>query len=211
MKIDIVRPALDTETSFINMARRLGYNGICFLYDEKSNPFSRIKLIKSKIEKFQIYSAVISKKPKTSEFDFVFSDNNSQRNIKSGIDILFDIEDVSDSMHQRRSGLNQVLCKMMSKYNVAYGINLSSIFNHQNRAQHLGRIMQNIMLCKKYGVEMVFGSFAKNPIEMRNSDDLESLLRILGVSSSKSCFSYISKSHSKKTGENGLQNGMRKL
>ncbi len=86
-----------------------------------------------------------------------------------------------DFMHHRNSGLNQVLCKLAKKKKVAIGFSFSEILNARDRPQLLGRMMQNIKLCRKYKVKIVFATFAKNKWEMRAASDMLSLGRVIGM------------------------------
>ncbi len=193
MNVDIVFVAEDNETAFINRARRLGYSGLCFLYEEKSNPSTKLSALQSKLTSFTLYSGIMGKKVKTkSNSDFVFSTTATRKLVQTGFTALFDVEESSDGMHQRRSGLNQVICKEMHLHHVAYGINVNKAIAHPQRSQHLGRIMQNIVLCEKYQVPILVGSFAKRPLEMRNCEDVISLLRILGINDARGCVTYLS-------------------
>ena len=45
------------------------------------------------------------------------------------------------------------------------------------RSQRLGKIMQNIKLCRKFKVKIVSGSFAKNEDELRNFLDINKKIR----------------------------------
>jgi RNase P/RNase MRP subunit p30 len=69
----------------------------------------------------------------------------------------------------------------MSKNNIALGFSLNSILNSKNKHIILGRITQNIKLCRKYKVKMIIGSFTSNPFEMRSYHDLASLFLKLGM------------------------------
>ena len=192
MKTDVVYITEDNETAFINMARRLGYSGLCCIYEEKANPSQKLASLQSKLEGFTLHSAVVSKKPKSRGiFNFIFSSTATSKLANTGFTLLFDVEESSDGMHQRHSGLNQVICKEMHLHHVAYGISMNALINHPLRSQHLGRILQNIMLCEKYGVSIVVGSFARTPFEMRNYEDLVSFFRICGISDPKKCFNYL--------------------
>ncbi|MDP3918455.1 MAG: RNase P subunit p30 family protein [Nanoarchaeota archaeon] len=99
------------------------------------------------------------------------------------VDILLDphINRRKDYLHHRDSGLNQVLCKLAKENNIAVGFSLSSILKSKDRAKLIGRMMQNIKLCRKYKVPMVIGSFAKNNSQTRNFKDIQSLFKILGM------------------------------
>lgn len=95
------------------------------------------------------------------------------------VKILIDVHvnNSRDNLHFRSSGLNQVICKIMNKNNVALGISLESIKD----GIMLGRVKQNIKLCRKYKVKMKFFSFAKSKYEMRAKEDMISFLRTIGM------------------------------
>lgn len=103
------------------------------------------------------------------------------------IDILLspDYLTKNDKMHFRNSGLNQVLCKIAKKNNIAIGISFSRILNSKKRSKDFGRIIQNIKFCKKYKVKLVLATFAKNKWELRTSKDLLALGQLLGLSPSE--------------------------
>ncbi len=101
------------------------------------------------------------------------------------IDILLNPEKgvKEDFLNARNSGLNQVLLGLAKKNNIAIGINFNEILKSRSveRAKLLGRISQNIALCRKYKVKMVLGSFASNEFEMRAPKDFISFLITLGM------------------------------
>ncbi|MFH1209228.1 MAG: hypothetical protein V1663_00355 [archaeon] len=86
-----------------------------------------------------------------------------------------------DFMKYRNSGLNQVLCKIAKKNNNAIGISFNDILNSDNKPEILGRIMFNIMLCKKYKIKMYMCNSTKNKNEIRNDRDLKALALVLGL------------------------------
>ena len=100
------------------------------------------------------------------------------------VDILLSPEKNSkkDLMFSRRSGLNQVLCKLAAKNDVAIGFDFSYLLNSSGKEQSiiLGRMKQNVKFCKKYGVKMIFSSFARDKYELRSEDYLKIFARILG-------------------------------
>ncbi len=83
-----------------------------------------------------------------------------------------------DALHSRNSGLNQVLCALASKNKVAIAVSLDYCYE----AQDLGRVMQNIILCRKAKIPFLFVSLAKNLYELRNPRDIISFGLILGMS-----------------------------
>jgi len=85
-----------------------------------------------------------------------------------------------DKIHQRVSGLNQVLCKLAKENKVAIGFSFSSIL-HSKDYKEFGRIKQNIKLCRKYKVPMVIGNFASKKDDLRKLDDIYSMFKVLGM------------------------------
>jgi RNase P/RNase MRP subunit p30 len=87
-----------------------------------------------------------------------------------------------DLMFSRRSGLNQVLCKLAAKNDVVIGFDFSYLLNStgKQKARILGRMRQNVKFCKKYKVKMIFSSFAKTKYELRSDDLLKVFSNILG-------------------------------
>ncbi len=82
-----------------------------------------------------------------------------------------------DKMHYRTSGLNQVLCALAHENNVAVAFTLDKV---QDPVQ-MGKVMQNVMLCRKYKMRMLFFSHAKALYEMRSASDMMSFCRMLGM------------------------------
>ncbi len=82
-----------------------------------------------------------------------------------------------DKLKERDSGLNHILCKLAKENNIALAINFDEIIASQGkeRALILGRLMQNIKLCRKF----------KNKLRIINQPQdtygLSALLRVLGA------------------------------
>ena len=102
---------------------------------------------------------------------------------KKGMSIITGLEKIErvDSLHQRRSGFNQVLAKIAKKNKIALVFNFNDIIDSKKKSQIMGRISQNIKICRKYKVEMIIASFAKYKYQMRNPSDLMSLFILLGM------------------------------
>jgi len=88
----------------------------------------------------------------------------------------------NDLMFSRRSGLNQVLCKLAAQNDITIGFDFSYLLNSfgKEKAKILGRMKQNVKFCKKYKVKMIFSSFARNKYELRSDDFLNTFSRVLG-------------------------------
>lgn len=122
---------------------------------------------------------------KVISIDERFVKNPDRREFEKRKDIVaYNLEDQKrDFIHYRNSGLNQVLCKLAKKNNIAIAFNFNLILNSEGmlRSQLLGRMMQNIKFCRKYKVNMVIGSFASKPEEMRSAHDLISFGISIGM------------------------------
>lgn len=187
--IDIVIPN-NNEEDFIAIAEKLGYNGLCFLYDFSEYSGKKKKFGNNKIK---IHTGILAnnknlnkiKSELKNEKTFVaVKSSDSDKDIMGKLkpNIIFSFEDniKRDFIHQRASGLNHILCRSAKENDVIIGFSLSSILNFENKHKVLGKIMQNIELCSKFKVKTVIASFAQKPLEMRSSHDLISLFKALG-------------------------------
>lgn len=82
-----------------------------------------------------------------------------------------------DFTHYRNSGLNQVLCKLAKKNNIAIGFDFNDVLNVREKYKILGRMMQNVKLCRKYKVKMLIFDFK----EERSKKELRSFGISLGM------------------------------
>ncbi len=180
--MDIVIPN-NNEEEFIAMAEKLGYNALRFLYD--INEYGK----KFESKKIKVYTGILAdsrniiKNRHEKVFVAVKSFGDDREIIEqSKADMIFAFEDrpKRDFIHQRASGLNHIMCKLAKENNVTIGFSLSSILNSGDKHVVLGRMKQNIKMCKKTRTKTAIASFAKKPSEMRSVHDLKSLFKILG-------------------------------
>jgi RNase P/RNase MRP subunit p30 len=110
------------------------------------------------------------------------------------IDILLDphIGKRKDFIHHRNAGLNQVLLKFAKQNKIAIGFSFQSVLESKKRAKLIGRMMQNIKLCRKYKIPMVIGSFSAKE-NQRNFKDIQSFFKILGMKGKEYNNEYIKK------------------
>ncbi|MBT3405891.1 hypothetical protein HN419_01865 [Candidatus Woesearchaeota archaeon] len=91
------------------------------------------------------------------------------------VDLVYGLEGVArkDGVHHRYSGLNQIMCKVARDANTMIGFDFGAVLHAKGvrRAQLLGRIEQNIRLCKKYKVECCWVSLADEWFEMINLEE----------------------------------------
>jgi len=93
--------------------------------------------------------------------------------------LILSHKDKRDRLKQRDSGLNQVLCKIARDKNKIILIDLKEIIDcrGEEKGQVLGRLIQNIMLLKKYNVK----TGVINKVG-RSNHDIMSLFLTLGAS-----------------------------
>lgn len=193
MIADTVIPK-NNEAEFVEVAHKLGIKKLLFLYDfdeyDKNKIQEKIDSTENKKINLQIGFTVnqknINKASKTSKLLVAKSSDNDRHFIESKkIKLIYGFEEIhkKDYLHQRASGLNHIICELASKNNVAIGFSYSSLFNknHTYASQLIGRMMQNISLCRKYKVKTVIGSFSNNPFHLRSPHDLISLFTLLGM------------------------------
>jgi len=90
-----------------------------------------------------------------------------------------EIHDRKDSLKQRDSGLNEVLCNLATKNNIKIAINLNEIIKleKKQKAIVLSRIIQNIKLCKKSKTPL--STYSKNNLKKQ---EIQSFLLTLKAS-----------------------------
>ncbi len=198
MHIDFVFPQ-NNEEELIAIAPSFGYVAICFCYEytPSANNLIREKIeplkLKSNTAGVKVYSAALCDEKTISKakgFDFIiFKANKDLRsNLEKfwrKINFVYGSEFISnkDSMHNKNSGLNQILCKMLDECDIKLIFSFKDIITLDNRkfAQFIGRVKQNIKLARKYKLEVKLGSFAQNIYGMRSKHDLIALLIVLGM------------------------------
>ena len=174
MNTDIVLPQ-GNEEAFLAMAEKLGYENLVFWYpDEK-----KIREITHPKIKIKIATPLRTKKT-----DLVIAEHSEKDRTlleRKEVQVLFNLENEQrkDFFHQRASGFNQIIANLCKESNVVV------CFSHHeimlDPARVLGRMMQNVILCRKYHVAMALASFARNPYHMRAPHDMKALAIVLGM------------------------------
>ena len=180
--IDFVFPNKN-EKEFIYMSEQLGFNKLCFIYSLKE--FQDLKL-EGTYSAILCKSCEIQKARQLSKIILVESSENNRHVIEKGqFEIIFNLETDSkkDLTHSKRSGLNQVLAKIIEKKKKVVGFNFNLLLksNKGSRVNFLGRMSQNIKICRKYQLKMLIASFARFPYEMRAAHDLIAFGITLGM------------------------------
>ncbi len=184
---DIVFPNRNEHEFFI-MAQRLGYAGLILVYPSKQSADSSPKPPAG----LHVKTAVLADPRKAYQLreqgilTFVQCSDQDRPVLERGsAEVLFGAESTQpkDFMHQRGSGLNHIMCELAHKNKVAIGFSFADVLASygSQRAQLLGRMMQNIRLCRKYKTTMVIGSFAHDPWKMRSPHDLQAFFIVLSM------------------------------
>jgi RNase P/RNase MRP subunit p30 len=211
--IDIVQPK-NNEARFVSQAIRLGCKGLIFLYTQKNkNNINNALKLKDKEGKIKIFIGFLGiKQKKVPGVDLFFVTKSDRKFLKGAVDAIYDIEfNIQDTMKQRQGGLNQVLCKMMKDNDISYLISFSSLLNSDRKADLIGKIMQNVLLCQKYKTKIGIATFASEPEEMRNSKDIEAFLRLIGVKDTKKAVSRTGKMVVERTNKKILMPGVEQI
>lgn len=99
------------------------------------------------------------------------------------VDIIIGLEEAEykDSLHVRNSGLNEVICQLAHKNDISIGFSFNKLLHSNQRTLLLGRMMQNVELCRKYRVKMLTASFAETKWDLRSYNELFSFVISLGM------------------------------
>ncbi len=169
---DIVIPD-GNEEEFQEMSEKLGINNLVYLYTKQ--PKER----KGKTA----FLAQKRQDTNKNEYDLILAERKKWAFQEPKVDIIFNLEntDKEDFVHHRASGLNQKLAKQARENNTAIAFNLSQLYNQEKASQTLGRMQQNVRICRKYNVDMIIASFAIEPYDMRAPKELEALGKTIGM------------------------------
>ena len=179
---DIVFPD-GNEAAFIARAKTLGIKDLVFVYTDPARFYKAADKITNAL--LANPKTIDKAKNKTKIVLLKSSDEDLHTVEHKSPTILYELEQSPkyDALHQRASGLNHVLARACANNDVAVGFSVQSILSAgpQRRSVVMGRMMQNIKLCRKFKVKMIVASFAKTPGGMRNPADVKSLFTILGM------------------------------
>lgn len=123
-------------------------------------------------------------KNKSEKIVFTSDDDELNRKVleKLKVDVLLlNMKDRKDFQKQRNSGLNHVMAKIAKANNFNIGINLDEIAeaNKFDKAKILARVKQNVKICSKNKLDMLF--VVRKKENSRELHDLKSLGLVLGM------------------------------
>ena len=187
MFVDAVFPQ-GNEADLLQAAAEFGIRGMCFLYPHDRD-FKNRSSSAPRTGKISVFVGALLRpsKPERPSPGILRAARGSKLNrqlIEHGqIDLLYDAEahPGNDSLHQRSSGLDHVMARLMAEKGIVLGINLRTLrmAGPVERSRLFGRITQNLALAKKYKTQVTILSGAQEPHEMRGQRDLLSLVDIL--------------------------------
>lgn len=187
---EFVHTKLQEEVPFIEKVQRLGWKKLTLLYSssdyKKLTPFYRDELQKNTSLELFFGVIIVSLKENClinkgdfkivlgTSFDVVFKDITHVYNNE--------LEEQKDGLHQRRSGLNHVILKEMKKKKVSVLVSYAQLQETTGLKRNtiLGRIQQNILLCRKENVKISLVSLATNQNQLRHQKDVKAMMRVLG-------------------------------
>ncbi len=193
MFYDIVFPK-SNEKEFIAVAEKLQTDGICFAYPfidrKKANEAKEALNTLQKETKIKLAVAFtasgngIHKIHDLNELAIAEASENSRETIEKYVpEIVYNLEFSAgkDFAKVRNSGLDKPTCQFAKENGVILAFSFSAVLNSANQQQLLGRIIQNIKLCRKYKAKTAIASFAKDSYCMRSHHDLKSFLLSFGM------------------------------
>jgi hypothetical protein len=133
----------------------------------------------------QLLQAKVIQKP-THTKGFTMAASNDRAFFKAGVGMLYDLELLDtrrDHLHHRNSGLDSTTAKLAAQASILIGINLRNLATLEPVV--MGRVMQNIALCRQHKARMAVFSNAGTLEELRNPADVHSLLLVLGMSTAQ--------------------------
>ena len=196
MFCDVVFPE-GNEKDFVELAGKLDVDALCLAYPY--NGKKSVKDAKVRVAGMQKNGEIILKPVfLTSEKEIykvhdldelaVTDASGDSREIIARYrpDIVYNLElsGRKDFAKSRNGGLDKATCQFAEKNGVIAAFSFSAILNSGNLPVLLGRIRQNAMLCRKYGVKTAIASLSSDPLEMRSPHDLRAFLLSIGMHTS---------------------------
>jgi hypothetical protein len=166
------------ESELAQEAKNHGFREIIFLYSDSMNvPKLKLVLPGLKISTGCIILAANKLSSAKARFDFVFAGLQRPYFELKGIDFILGSEETttSDFFYQKRGGLDDFMCQLARRNN----INL--VFPVALNNKDIGRMEQNVRLCRKHKVHAMVATFARLPSEIRAPKDLDAFSRRIKI------------------------------
>ena len=180
MSFDIVLPK-GNELELARAAKTLGFKELVLAYDKISDiP----KGIQKEVSGITIKSAAIIHDVSgigkaQGKADYIMAPAERPFLESKKIDFVFGAEgsEQKDFFYQKRSGIDDAMCKLARQNGTA----IIFCANFADGKNWLGRFRQNARLCRKHKARAAAATFARRPLDMRSSKDLEAFCRAIGL------------------------------
>jgi hypothetical protein len=174
MRLDIVL-AEGNEKGFAKRAAELGLQGLLIFSKRKFQVFS--------VQGLSIAQGlIVEHKPKPGLTIAEKPTRHTFEKLRPSIVFGTELQNAQDKTHFRRSGLDDVVCRLAKQHNIMVGLGPAVVLRAPlPESVVIGRMMQNIRFCRRFGVKLVLASFAKSPDEMRAHHDLKAFGISLGM------------------------------
>ncbi|MAF35637.1 hypothetical protein CL622_00785 [archaeon] len=108
---------------------------------------------------------------------------NKESTSMKNVDILLDpdTDRTKDFMHHKNSGLTIQTAQLANKNEVAIGFSFSRMLDSTNRPKQIARMHQNVLMCRKYNIDMVLANFSYEEKDQRDLYALKSFGQILSM------------------------------
>ncbi len=201
MHIDYVCPK-DNEEELLNRVIAFGYSAVCFCYafsdfdTRKDKLFSSISKLKKKNPDTKVYTGIFfteeslkksANLQKYYDFIFLLATKNLQETLSrtKNLHFIYGLETlhVKDSLHHRKTGINQVISRMLAENEIKVILSFKNLLDSSNPRlpQTLGRFKELIKLSRKFKFKLNLASFASDQYGLRSKHDLIALLIVLGM------------------------------
>ncbi len=173
---------LCTAAGSVEMCRRLGWDTICSSHGGDMG----CAVVSGRVRKN-------ARKALDGGADIIVADGRLEKDAREAsetweVDLIADPELNADRdpVNQWSGGLDHIMCSFMNERGIGYCVNADNILDAggRDRVRVLGRITQNIRLCKKYKVKVVFACGTRSKWNVRSPHDLMEIAKLTGLSSS---------------------------
>jgi len=177
MFIDVCFPK-NNEKEFIEIAEKLGTNGLVFLYDVKT------KIPDIKENKIKIWQFYINNNPSYNKKNIVFRNNLKKITKKKQIIYFYDgFEKIKKNFHAPSKNITQVNIKTLKEQENLFGISFNHILNCSSEEIEIVKFI--VRLCSKYKLKIFFASFAEKPELLRAKSELLGIVKEIGIKNQK--------------------------
>lgn len=173
----------NNEKDFIGVAERLGIKSLLFLYEKNDKSQSKMLEELQKTTKIKLQTALLNKKvPK--QICFCTGERKNVEDKNATHLYGFELLEEKEHFHYRKSGMNQVISKLLQQKNKTLVIDMEKILEAKNAKQDqpqlIGRLSQNLILARKHKLNLIICSLATKPENLRTEKHYKSFLNMLG-------------------------------